>query len=319
MGEPVAVTWGVFSGKDIIQPTVVDPVSFRVWKDEAFALWLEKWGRLYSDTDEASYKVLHDIRDSHLLVNLVDNNFPAENCLWSLLDQMLLSPMWGEKLESEKDVWEVFACYLSGEKNRHEVVVKCLPWSDYEIKTDGQTSLIRDKLVKLNRKGILTIKSQPNACAVPSDDKVFGWGEKNGFIFQKAYLKFFISRDHESRLLETLAKYPLVNYHVINHDGSIDVTNCEQAAEPMALTWGVFPGREIAQTKVVDPASFRASKDAAFDLWLEKWGHLYKADEASFKILHDIRQSHLLVNLVDNNFPGESCLWSLLDEVLLPY
>ena len=55
---------------------------------------------------------------------------------------------------------------------RHEVVVKCLPWSDYEIKTDGQTSLIRDKLVKLNRKGILTIKSQPNACAVPSDDKV---------------------------------------------------------------------------------------------------------------------------------------------------
>ena len=29
---PIAVTWGVFPGKEIIQPTVVDPVSFHVWK-----------------------------------------------------------------------------------------------------------------------------------------------------------------------------------------------------------------------------------------------------------------------------------------------
>jgi hypothetical protein len=29
-----AVTWGVFPGREVLQPTVVDPVSFRVWKDE---------------------------------------------------------------------------------------------------------------------------------------------------------------------------------------------------------------------------------------------------------------------------------------------
>jgi hypothetical protein len=29
---PVAVTWGVFPGKEIIQPTVVDPVAFLSWK-----------------------------------------------------------------------------------------------------------------------------------------------------------------------------------------------------------------------------------------------------------------------------------------------
>lgn len=28
----IAVTWGVFPGKEIIQPTVVDPVSFQIWK-----------------------------------------------------------------------------------------------------------------------------------------------------------------------------------------------------------------------------------------------------------------------------------------------
>lgn len=29
---PVAVTWGVFPGKEIIQPTVVDPIAFQTWK-----------------------------------------------------------------------------------------------------------------------------------------------------------------------------------------------------------------------------------------------------------------------------------------------
>ena len=28
----IAVTWGVFSGSEIIQPTVVDPVTFHLWK-----------------------------------------------------------------------------------------------------------------------------------------------------------------------------------------------------------------------------------------------------------------------------------------------
>lgn len=29
---PNGVTWGIFPGKEIVQPTVVDPVSFLVWK-----------------------------------------------------------------------------------------------------------------------------------------------------------------------------------------------------------------------------------------------------------------------------------------------
>lgn len=30
--QPNAVTWGIFPGREIIQPTVVDPVSFMYWK-----------------------------------------------------------------------------------------------------------------------------------------------------------------------------------------------------------------------------------------------------------------------------------------------
>ena len=30
--QPIAVTWGVFPAMEIVQPTVVDPVSFNIWK-----------------------------------------------------------------------------------------------------------------------------------------------------------------------------------------------------------------------------------------------------------------------------------------------
>jgi methylenetetrahydrofolate reductase (NADPH) len=56
-----AVTWGVFPGKEVIQPTVVDPVSFMVWKDEAFLVWEGEWASLYPEGDE-SRKVLLEVK-----------------------------------------------------------------------------------------------------------------------------------------------------------------------------------------------------------------------------------------------------------------
>jgi methylenetetrahydrofolate reductase (NADPH) len=42
-----AVTWGVFKAKEVIQPTVVDHKAFVIWKEEAFASWLDNWGIIY--------------------------------------------------------------------------------------------------------------------------------------------------------------------------------------------------------------------------------------------------------------------------------
>ena len=44
-----AVTWGVFPGKEVVQPTVVDPHSFSVWKVCCLssALWLSLFVFLY--------------------------------------------------------------------------------------------------------------------------------------------------------------------------------------------------------------------------------------------------------------------------------
>lgn len=39
----------MFPGKEIQQPTVVDPVSFNVWKSEAFDLWTSQWAAIYPE------------------------------------------------------------------------------------------------------------------------------------------------------------------------------------------------------------------------------------------------------------------------------
>ena len=60
--EPFAVSWGVFPGKEIMQPTVVDPKLFRgAWKDEAFALWSSEWGSIY-EAESVSRKTLDMVR-----------------------------------------------------------------------------------------------------------------------------------------------------------------------------------------------------------------------------------------------------------------
>lgn len=38
--QPNAVTWGIFPGREIIQPTVVDPISFMFWKVSGCVPWL---------------------------------------------------------------------------------------------------------------------------------------------------------------------------------------------------------------------------------------------------------------------------------------
>lgn len=69
-----AVTWGVFPASEIIQPTVVDPKSFLVWKDEAFSIWLSVWAAIYEE-GSSSKRLLQEFHDSSFLVNIVDNDF----------------------------------------------------------------------------------------------------------------------------------------------------------------------------------------------------------------------------------------------------
>ncbi|XP_065061525.1 methylenetetrahydrofolate reductase (NADPH)-like isoform X2 [Rhopilema esculentum] len=224
-----------------------------------------------------------------------------------------LRKMWGEELHSVEDVWDIFSCYISGNKNKAGNQVKSLPWNDEDLAPE--TSLLVSELAGVNKAGFLTINSQPNVNAANSSDPIVGWGGAGGYIYQKAYLEFFTSKENIAFLLDVLKEYPHVNYHIVDEEGGLDNTNCDRYS-PIAVTWGVFPGKEIMQPTVVDPVSFNFWKDEAFSLWQQHWANLYPEGSQSRKVIDDICGNYCLVNLVDNDFVQPSCLFDIIQKTI---
>lgn len=69
-----AVTWGVFKGKEVVQPTVVDHKAFVIWKDEIFLQWVDPWAVIYAP-ESPSASFLKRCHDTLYLVNVVHNDF----------------------------------------------------------------------------------------------------------------------------------------------------------------------------------------------------------------------------------------------------
>merc|ERR1719244_1168994 len=134
-----------------------------------------------------------------------------------------LLEMWGEELECEQDVWDVFESYIGAKPNKKGVMVKRTPWCDSEL--NQETGLIAKDLEKLNKAGVLTINSQPSANCVESTDPILGWGQPGGYVFQKAYLEFFTSEENVMALLQVLGRFPGVNFQVVNNSGRVNFTN----------------------------------------------------------------------------------------------
>ncbi|KAJ3305979.1 hypothetical protein HDV03_000821 [Kappamyces sp. JEL0829] len=205
--------------------------------------------------------------------------------------------------ESQQELVELFERYINGQ-------IPNLPWSDLPMQKESE--MLKSRLVAMNRQGFLSINSQPALDGIESRHHVFGWGPKNGFVFQKCYLEFFLSPAALGILMDEMADYPYVSYLIIDHQGELQ-TNMKPD-EPNALTWGVFPGQEIVQATVVDIQSFLTWKDEAFELW-RLWSRIYPIHSKPRQFLQDIQTSWSLVNIVDNNFKSKYALFDLLDSV----
>ncbi|KAL4788499.1 methylenetetrahydrofolate reductase-domain-containing protein [Aspergillus varians] len=70
-----AVTWGVFRGKEIVTPTIIEEVSFRAWGDEAYRIW-DEWRRIYP-RNSPTEKFLHQTKNDVWLVCVVGQDFGA--------------------------------------------------------------------------------------------------------------------------------------------------------------------------------------------------------------------------------------------------
>ena len=79
-----------------------------------------------------------------------------------------------------------------------------------------ETSALKDLLLAMNQKRMFTINSQPAVNGVPSSDKVYGWGPRDGYIYQKAYLEFFVPPELFEKLRAKVLSSPMMTYFAVN-------------------------------------------------------------------------------------------------------
>lgn len=225
-----------------------------------------------------------------------------------------------------KELLELLISYLKG-------LLGLLPWLDGAI--GGDTAVISDALIALNRKGIFTMNSQPALNATRSLDAVYGWGPKNGFVYQKQYLEFLCHQDLIPKLLQRIDDHNrrqldsallVISYYAVDKRGAL-LTNCGDD-DINAVTWGVFPGEEILQPTIVEKTSFLAWKDEVYTLF-EEWGRIMQlpvvedVDEESRRgfseFIRKFGEEYVLVNLVNNDFIDDNqTMFDLLGGLQLP-
>ncbi|KAF5828731.1 methylenetetrahydrofolate reductase-domain-containing protein [Dunaliella salina] len=83
-GAVNAVSWGTFPGKEVVQATVEDLASFKVWAKEAFELWRSDWASCYESGSKSS-ELLESLCSSWYLVSVTDNQYTKGDFLPSVL------------------------------------------------------------------------------------------------------------------------------------------------------------------------------------------------------------------------------------------
>ncbi|XP_075663566.1 putative methylenetetrahydrofolate reductase (NADH) [Castanea sativa] len=206
-------------------------------------------------------------------------------------DKKLLEE-WVTPLTNVDDIQEKFKKYCLGK-------LRSSPWSELDG-LQPETRIINEQLGKIITKGFLTVNSQPAVNGEKSDSPSVGWGGPGGYVYQKAYVEFFCSREKLDALVDKSKAFPSLTYMAVNKEGNL-ISNVHQTAVN-AVTWGVFPAKEIIQPTVVDPASFMVWKDEAFEIWSRGWASLFPEGDPSRKLLEEVQSSFYLVSLVDNDY-----------------
>jgi len=227
--------------------------------------------------------------------------------------------LWGTPKTTE-DINAVFIHHLKGE-------LSAIPWSEEGF--NAETSAIKDPLIRLNSKGWWSLASQPAVNGLRSNDPTFGWGPDNGFVFQKAFVEFFLPSADWKVLVEKLQHPEMrdaICFYAVNAAGDFVSSDTDELpatdaqgrqvmreASTNAVTWGVFPGKEIVTPTIIEEVSFRAWSEEAFGIWGE-WAKVYGRGSESERLLEGIRGDVWLVNIIHHEFVDQEALWKLLLE-----
>lgn len=167
--------------------------------------------------------------------------------------------LWGEPV-ALADVSRIFSSYLRGTLTSN-------PWSEEPLR--AETATISSHLIEMNdSRHWFSVGSQPAVDGAPSADLVHGFGPKGGYVYQKAFVEFFLTEreldelerrskeDEEKRKEQGEADDGLVKFMAGNAKGEFR-TNMGKG-DVNAVTWGVFGGKEIVTTTLIEEMSFRA-------------------------------------------------------------
>ncbi|RYP75178.1 hypothetical protein DL770_007465 [Monosporascus sp. CRB-9-2] len=207
---------------------------------------------------------------------------------------------WGEP-KCIKDIATLFVRYI-------EKDLQTLPWSEAPLTAEADS--IREDLIKLNQRGLLTVNSQPAVNGVKSSHPVHGWGPPNGYVYQKAYLELLVPPELFPEIVSRIHSHPDLTYYAVTRTGALK-TNAPSEG-PNAVTWGVFPGKEIVQPTIVESISFLAWRDEAYRLGKD-WAHCYDANSPSRVLIDKIMDEWYLVNIVNNDFHQPRTIFELLE------
>ncbi|UJO19206.1 Methylenetetrahydrofolate reductase 2 [Fulvia fulva] len=203
--------------------------------------------------------------------------------------------LWGEP-NCIEDISKSFRRHLEGD-------IDSMPWSEEALQPETLT--IKEQLLALINKGWWTVASQPAVNGIRSTDPVFGWGPKNGFVFQKPFVEFFVPSNEWEILKGKLDQHPQITYFAGNAKGDF-VSSDEDSVNP--VTWGTFTGKEIITPTIIEAVSFRAWSEEAFGIWRE-WQRVYKAGSEASRLLETIRKDYWLVSVIHHGFLEPGALW----------
>ncbi|KAG9091222.1 hypothetical protein FS749_016709 [Ceratobasidium sp. UAMH 11750] len=212
---------------------------------------------------------------------------------------------WGHPT-TQADLDSLFLSFLRKESST-------TPFSPSPLSAESESIL--PHLVALTSRGVWTVASQPAVDAALSSDVVVGWGPRGGRVFQKAFVEFFCDEGRVGRLVKAVEEFGegWVTYFAGNNEDGFETNMADDGSN--AVTWGVFPGQEIAQPTIIDRDSFLAWKDDAFMIWND-FGLCYPPDSPSRKLIEEVTRSRWLVSIVHHDYKDAGALWDFLAKHL---
>ncbi|CCU81478.1 hypothetical protein BGHDH14_bgh01143 [Blumeria hordei DH14] len=228
--------------------------------------------------------------------------------------------LWGYP-SSIEEVTSIFLRHIEGS-------ISAIPWSEDDLCHESEA--IKVPLRALNRKGWWTVASQPPVNGISSQHPIFGWGPPRGFVFQKAFIEFFLPSAAWSALrakLESSSIAPDVSWYACNAHNVFKSSNptINTSSEmgrtsrcTNAVAWGVFPGREIITPTIIEEVSLRSWAEEAFSIWSE-WARICaesgsKSGKMSREFLEGVYEDLWLVNIIHHDYFKEDALWDILLE-----